>query len=138
MIQRSIIGVSVFFCAVIVSLYTFAWLKGANLKSILVSGSFVLGGTMTFLGLSYLLAIRKAREYVDNGITYEPQSFRSNYRQHLLLFASVVIDILGLIMIFAKKMFLLGLLFVFIGTGLMMIWSKLSFPKKLSLKKNRN
>lgn len=132
LIQRSIICVFLFFCAAIVSLNTFVWLKGARLEPLIVSGTFMLALNFFLCGLSYLLTIRKAREYVDNGITFEPQSFRSNYSQPLLLCTSLVLDIIGLIMIFAKNMLLIGVLFVVIGGVLIIIWSKLLLQKKPS------
>lgn len=130
MIQRIYVAVCFFFCVVIVSLYTFAWEKGASLESVVVSVSFLCFLIISSCGLLYLLSIRIAKKYVDNESVLEVQSSRQNYKLHLLLFGFLACNILGLIMIFAKKMFLLGFLFVFISAVLSVTWYKLLHSKK--------
>jgi len=134
MIQRTYTAICLFFCVTIVFLYIFALIRGASLESILISGIFLLVLNISLCGLLYFLSIRVARKYTDNPPGLESQSSRQNYLQYLLLFAFLVFDISGLTMIFVKKILLLGIIFVFIGTGLLFIWYKLEKQKGNRLK----
>jgi hypothetical protein len=128
--QKSYSTICIFFCIVIISLSTFAWHKGANLKSILISGFLMLGGVISSLIFAYYRSISTIRKYADYKPALETRNTRLNYFQYLWVFASIVFAILGLIVIFAKKMFLLGVILEAIGAVLMIIGSKSFLPKK--------
>lgn len=130
--KKLISAIGIFFCVAIVSLYVFAWVKGANLKSIFVSGSIVFGVTISFLIFLYLRIIKQLRKDADCLPVLENRNTRLNYFQYSWVFASVFFAFLGLIVIFVKKMFLFGFILEVIGGVLIIIWSKLLLPKKPS------
>jgi len=115
MIQRIYLGVCLFFCVTIVSVYTIAWVKGASLESVLVSGAILLSLTFGLCGLLYLLSMYIAKKQGDESTVPERRSSHRTY-QLLLLFVFLACDVLGIIMILVKEMFLLGFFLIVLGT----------------------
>lgn len=117
MLRRTYTSIGIFFCVIIISLYTFAWIRGSNIESILVSGGFLLVLTIFVCGLLYLHSVRVAKIYENESpLTVSRGSGRSYSYSSLFVFLTC--DILGVIMIFSRKMtlMLLGSFIIIIGT----------------------
>ena len=103
------------FCIIIVSVYVFAWSRGATWESILVPGSVVLIFTILFLGSFYLLTIKLAKRYYDKDSVVEVRTKRGVYT-YVFLFAMLGCDVFGVVMILVKKMFLAGAIVIILGS----------------------
>jgi len=103
------------FCIIIVSMCVFAWARGTPWKSILVPGSFILIFTVLFLASFYLFSIKLAKRYYDEDSVFEVRTVRGVYT-YLFLFTMLAFDVIGVVMIFAKKMIFAGVIVTVLGS----------------------
>ena len=103
------------FSIVVLCAYLFAWSRGATWESILVSGSAVLIISILVLFFCYLLSINLAKRHFEKNLAIEQRTPWDIYTL-IFLFAMVACDVLGVVMILVKKMFVAGAIVIIIGS----------------------
>jgi uncharacterized membrane protein len=114
-IWKSYFLIGLAFCIIIVSVYVFAWSRGATLESILVSGSVVLIFTFLFTGFGYLCSIKLAKRHLAKNSIVEGRTPWDVYT-FTFLFVMLACDVFGVVMILVKKMFLAGAIVIILGS----------------------
>jgi hypothetical protein len=117
------------FCIIIISVYVFAWSRGATWESMLFPGSVVLIFTIFFLGAFYFLTIKLAKRYYDKNSVVEVRTIRCGC-PYFSLSVMIACDVFGVIMILVKKMFLAGAIVIILGSLAFYFASKKSQNKK--------
>ena len=114
-IKKTYFLIGLVFNIIILCAYMLAWSRGATWEPILVSGSGVLISTNLVLIFCYLLSIKLAKRHFEKDLVFEERTPWDVYT-FLFLFAMLACDALGVVMIFAKKMFIAGAIVIIIGS----------------------